>query len=332
MATAANADSPWLFPGRGPGQPLNSQYLMSQLRHSGIHLLGARNSALRQLVLDMPPAVAAQALGYSAQVTEEHARHAGKTWVTYASYRHTSARQNTTDPSCTTEPLDRPPALGLTSAASYPRTQPATHHGQTLIRTAIRNSPIRNGASRVGQCGRLRVGGGAVHPLGYPHSVVQSFVEAPAPQQSSMNIVCYGKRVDLNAIAELIADVRADVDASLGVSTSTKLKRIRRFLQDPGVRAVAYLRAQLAATDNGHVVVASTIRRHNLSVHGLDAVEGVIVGKRLIIRHPVGIVLGAGSRIGDDVTILQGVTLGQKRVRLGDDWGCPNGVKLALLS
>lgn len=95
MATAANTDSPWLFPGRAPGQPLNSQYLMSQLRRTGIHLLGARNSALRQLVLDMPPAVAAQALGYSPQVAEDHARQAGKTWVTYASYRHTKAHQTT---------------------------------------------------------------------------------------------------------------------------------------------------------------------------------------------------------------------------------------------
>ena len=87
MATAANPESPWLFPGYRPGQPLNSSYLMRRLRDAGIHLLGARNSALRQLVLDMPPAVVAQALGYSPQVAENHARHDGATWATYASYR-----------------------------------------------------------------------------------------------------------------------------------------------------------------------------------------------------------------------------------------------------
>lgn len=86
--TAANVDSPWLFPGYRPGQPLHRSYLMRLARNNGVHLLGGRNSALRQLVLDMPPTVAAQALGYSPQVAEAHARKAGTTWVTYASYRN----------------------------------------------------------------------------------------------------------------------------------------------------------------------------------------------------------------------------------------------------
>lgn len=90
--TAANVDSPWLFPGYRPGQPLDRSRLMNLVRDSGVHLLGGRNSALRQLVLDMPPAIAAQALGYSPQIAEAHARNAGTTWVTYASYRSGSTR------------------------------------------------------------------------------------------------------------------------------------------------------------------------------------------------------------------------------------------------
>jgi hypothetical protein len=60
---------------------------MRKLRDSGIHLLGAQNAALRELVVEMPPPIVAHALGYSAQVTEKHAEDAGRTWVTYASYR-----------------------------------------------------------------------------------------------------------------------------------------------------------------------------------------------------------------------------------------------------
>jgi hypothetical protein len=75
--TAANVDSPWLFPGYRPGQPSHRSYLMKLVRDSGVHLLGGRNSALRQLVLDMPPAIAAQALGYSPKIAEAHARNAG---------------------------------------------------------------------------------------------------------------------------------------------------------------------------------------------------------------------------------------------------------------
>lgn len=87
VSTAANADSPWLFPGYRPGQPLHQSYLMARLRDAGVPLLAGRNNALRQLVLDMPPAVAAQALGYSLQVADAHARNAGATWTNYAPHR-----------------------------------------------------------------------------------------------------------------------------------------------------------------------------------------------------------------------------------------------------
>jgi hypothetical protein len=87
MNTAANRASAWLFPGYRPGQHLHPGHLMKKLRESGIHLLGARNATLRALVLTMPPPVAAHALGYSTQITEQHAKQAGNNWATYASYR-----------------------------------------------------------------------------------------------------------------------------------------------------------------------------------------------------------------------------------------------------
>lgn len=78
--TPANANSPWLFPGYAPGQPLNASTTTRLLRAAGVHIRGGRNSALRQLVQDMPPAVAAQALGYSPSVAEGHPRRAGATY------------------------------------------------------------------------------------------------------------------------------------------------------------------------------------------------------------------------------------------------------------
>ena len=86
MNTATNAGSAWLFPGMRAGQHMHPSYLRTKLRDSGIHLLGARNATLRSLVLAMPPAIAAEALGYSPIVTEKHAIDSGATWVTYASY------------------------------------------------------------------------------------------------------------------------------------------------------------------------------------------------------------------------------------------------------
>lgn len=90
MNTAANVGSAWLFPGYRAGQHIHPSYLRTSLRDSGIHLLGARNATLRSLVLAMPPAVAAEALGYSPKIAEKHGNDAGTTWVTYASYQRTA--------------------------------------------------------------------------------------------------------------------------------------------------------------------------------------------------------------------------------------------------
>jgi hypothetical protein len=60
---------------------------MGKLRDAGIDLRGARNAALRQLVLDMPPAIAADTLGYAYTTTERHARNAGTSWAGYPSAR-----------------------------------------------------------------------------------------------------------------------------------------------------------------------------------------------------------------------------------------------------
>ncbi|MFE4973725.1 hypothetical protein ACFRAR_16645 [Kitasatospora sp. NPDC056651] len=65
---------------------------MNQLAGNGIHLLGTRLDAIRALVQSMPPAVAAQALGYTSECAEDHAIQAGATWATYASHRHQARR------------------------------------------------------------------------------------------------------------------------------------------------------------------------------------------------------------------------------------------------
>jgi hypothetical protein len=82
-----NQNSPWLFPGSLPAQHIHSTYLRNQLAKSGINLLGTRLAAIRTLVLEMPPAVAAQALGYTAECAEDHATQAGASWASYASYQ-----------------------------------------------------------------------------------------------------------------------------------------------------------------------------------------------------------------------------------------------------
>ncbi len=79
-----NGGSQWLFPGTLPGQHIHADAMMGQLRALGIDLGGARNTALRSLVEELPPTLVANALGYSYQVIHKHAADAGTPMAGYA--------------------------------------------------------------------------------------------------------------------------------------------------------------------------------------------------------------------------------------------------------
>lgn len=81
----AGRESPWLFPGYRPGEHIHPNTLMVRLRGLGIDLLGARNTAIRELVAQVPAPVVAEMLGYSAQVAQRHADLASEPWRRYVS-------------------------------------------------------------------------------------------------------------------------------------------------------------------------------------------------------------------------------------------------------
>ncbi|QEN17586.1 recombinase XerD (plasmid) [Mycolicibacterium sp. ELW1] len=75
--------NPWLFPGHRAGKHLDPHTMMMALRTLGVNLLGARNSALGNLVAEIPPPVVAHLLGYSHNCTQRHAQLAGQPWSRY---------------------------------------------------------------------------------------------------------------------------------------------------------------------------------------------------------------------------------------------------------
>lgn len=91
LNTATNPTSPFLFPGRTAGNHLRPSSLRLAVIRMGIDLMGARSGALRQLVLECPPAVVADALGYSYQAMDLHARRAGSPLASYAALRSQGA-------------------------------------------------------------------------------------------------------------------------------------------------------------------------------------------------------------------------------------------------
>ena len=92
MHTAGNPNSNWLFPGRVPGQPIHPTAIRRRLQLLGIPNLNSRSRALRELLLQAPPAVVAGMLGYGIGRSEAIAREAGSTWKHYAPGDHTRTR------------------------------------------------------------------------------------------------------------------------------------------------------------------------------------------------------------------------------------------------
>ena len=93
LDTATNPGARWLFPGRRAGQPLHAAHLAELIRDLGVPALAGRTAALRQLVLQAPAPVVAQALGYSHGTTTRVATEAGTPWSRYASGEHSRGHQ-----------------------------------------------------------------------------------------------------------------------------------------------------------------------------------------------------------------------------------------------
>jgi integrase len=80
-----NPASYWLFPGRRAGQPVHFSTLLGHLRHDlGLPAQATKSATLRQLVLQAPAPVVADALGFSAKHMTRIWGAAGGSWTTYA--------------------------------------------------------------------------------------------------------------------------------------------------------------------------------------------------------------------------------------------------------
>lgn len=95
---------------------------------------------------------------------------------------------------------------------------------------------------------------------------------------------------------------------------ATRMHKIWYTMLDPGTKSVLYIRIQYLLTSCGFGILARIISAHNHKINGIDVVLGSKIGPGLVIRHPTGIVIGTTTVIGDNVTIMHGVTFGQHRM------------------
>ncbi len=78
----------------------------------------------------------------------------------------------------------------------------------------------------------------------------------------------------------------------------------------PGIRATANHRAAHWCYEHNHKFLARYISQRTRHKTGIEIHPGAKIGRRLVIDHGMGIVIGETAEIGDDCLLYQGVTLG----------------------
>lgn len=111
-------------------------------------------------------------------------------------------------------------------------------------------------------------------------------------------------------LRRLIRQVVEDADAVIARDPATH-SRLEAALTSPGLHAVAAHRIahELWKRPGGRLParVLGTLSR---AVTGVEIHPGAQVGRRLVIDHGMGVVVGETAVVGDDVLMYHGVTLG----------------------
>ncbi len=78
----------------------------------------------------------------------------------------------------------------------------------------------------------------------------------------------------------------------------------------PGIRATMRHRRAHWFHKRGFTLIARFISQRTRKITGIEIHPGAVLGRRLVIDHGMGIVIGETTVVGDDCLIYQGVTLG----------------------
>lgn len=92
------------------------------------------------------------------------------------------------------------------------------------------------------------------------------------------------------------------------------------LLFDSGFQALAAHRMAHALVRHGIPVLPAVCRRWAIAACGIDILPRADLGGGCIIAHGIGLVIGGRTVIGEDCTLLHGVTLGEARF---DELDCP---------
>ena len=112
----------------------------------------------------------------------------------------------------------------------------------------------------------------------------------------------------LPAVRALIA---SDVDAAYDGDPALQ-SRHEAIFSYPGILAVSYQRLAHELHALGVPLIPRMITEQAHAATGIDIHPGATIGERFFVDHGTGVVIGETTRIGRNVRLYQGVTLGAK--------------------
>lgn len=142
----------------------------------------------------------------------------------------------------------------------------------------------------------------------------------------------FGLRSLARVAAELRRDVRAAHErdpAARGVGT------VEILATWPGVQALLVHRVSHGLQQRGVPLLPRVLAHTSRTLTGIEIHPAAVIGRGCFIDHGSGVVIGETARIGDDVTLYQGVTLGgtgfeagKRHPTVGDNVVVGSGAKL----
>jgi serine O-acetyltransferase len=105
----------------------------------------------------------------------------------------------------------------------------------------------------------------------------------------------------------IFEDIRAGLERDPSVRSGVEL-----FFTSPGLHAVWVYRIAHVLWKWKRRIISRMLSNYAKFFSGIEIHPGATIGKRLVIDHGVGVVIGETAVIGDDVLIYHGVTLGGK--------------------
>lgn len=104
---------------------------------------------------------------------------------------------------------------------------------------------------------------------------------------------------------------REDLKAGIDRDPATKSKW-ELFLTSPGLHAIWMHRVSHSLWKAKRRILARMFSNWSRFLTGIEIHPGAKIGRRVVIDHGMGVVIGETAILGDDVLIYHGVTLGGK--------------------